>query len=198
MRIRDPQESPKNAEQKAITHTQRTGRRPVQALCLLPQTLSSYELHSLHSGRLSLSCNPSLSINISLQRWPAMTLNPLILSLSEQKALRLYTHTAVAREASPMAVSLQNSRVELSCLLHILRHTSLRVKRHSMCPYLLFAVNRGRTKQFTESMFVVALHWNGARILENKYPAKQTRHLHDAGLLQTRSFETQTSILPKT
>lgn len=84
------------------------------------------------------------------------------------------------------------------CLLHILRHTSLRVKRHSMCPYLLFAVNRGRTKQFTESMFVVALHWNGARILENKYPAKQTRHLHDAGLLQTWSFETQTSILPKT
>jgi hypothetical protein len=46
-----------------------------------------------------------------------------------------------------------------------------------MCPYLLFAVNAGSTKQFTESMFVVALRWSGASILESKYPAKQARHL---------------------
>ena len=58
------------------------------------------------------------------------------------------------------------------CLLHTLRHTSLMVKRHSVGPYLLFLVNWGSTKQFTESVFVAAIRWNGAWILENKYPAK--------------------------
>lgn len=134
--------------------------------------------HSLKAGRLRLSCHLSLSTNIfSLQRWPAMTL-PDSFSLYQNSKLCSFTRTSQKLEKHPQWLSLfKNPEWRCLCLLHILRHTSLLVKRHSMCPYLLFAVNRGRTKQFTESMFVVALHWNGARILENKYSAKQTRHL---------------------
>lgn len=66
-----------------------------------------------------------------------------------------------------------------------------------MCLYLLFTVNQGSAEQFAESMVVVALHWNGARILENV--CLQIRpDTCIAGLLQTRSFETQKSLSQKT
>lgn len=48
--------------------------------------------------------------------------------------------------------------------LHILRHTSLLVKRHFICPYLLFTVNQWAENSSQESVFVVACHGKWARI----------------------------------
>lgn len=50
--------------------------------------------------------------------------------------------------------------------LHSLRHTSLLVKRHSICPYLLFTVNQWVENSSQESVFVVACHGKWARILD--------------------------------
>lgn len=50
--------------------------------------------------------------------------------------------------------------------LHSLRHTSLLVKRHSICPYLLFTVNQWVETSSQESVFAVACRGKWARILD--------------------------------
>lgn len=65
--------------------------------------------------------------------------------------------------------------------LHILRHTSLLVKRHSICPYLLFMVNQWAENSSQESVFVVACHGNGPEFWMpywtwSQYTAQYVKH----------------------
>ena len=48
--------------------------------------------------------------------------------------------------------------------LHTLRHTSFLVKRHYICPYLLFTVNQWAEDSSQKSVFVVSHHGKWARI----------------------------------
>lgn len=61
--------------------------------------------------------------------------------------------------------------------LHILRHASLLIKRHYICPYLLCTVNQWAENSSQESVFAVACHGKWARILDaprNWEPAYHT------------------------
>lgn len=60
------------------------------------------------------------------------------------------------------------SREVLVCWrsLHILRHISLLIKRHYICPYLLCTVNQWAENSSQELVFVVVCHGKWARVLD--------------------------------
>lgn len=148
--------------------------------------------HSLKAGRLRLRCNLSLSINIfSLQRWLAVATHSLFTRTVNSAALHSHRSSSRSIPNGCLSLKIQSGAVFVYCIFWGIPHSWLKGIPCALTCFSLWTEG-GQSSSQSQCLWLPFIGTGPESLRTSILQSRPDTCA--AGLLQTRSFETQISI----